>query len=364
MRKAFKSIVFIFLVASMKGICQSDSTLRALGEPKALPEVCKVLNGDTIQFFYNNRYQLVFPVCADIFRVSKIDITTGNFDGDFTDYSIDSTVILTGTHKSGKRSGEFRFYYPNGQLQASGDYLEGNKTGTWNYWYSNGQNQQKIEFTGSDTLIIDFWDDQNNQLVINGNGRYYTFDSPSEATRIEGTVNNKRKEGTWKKIDLYFHLTTNIEKYKNGLLISGKFQSLNSSTERYSKMVYCKIEQTLPFTNAELFQMNYCFPKSKSNKVDMEFPGGIAAFYKKIDMEFVIPEIALLSSVGGTIAISTIINQNGEMTDFKELSHLGFGLEEELIRVLGTVGKWIPAKEDGKPISKRKTIKYTIRYRP
>lgn len=43
--------------------------------PKSINEVIRELGGDTVEFFYNDRYQMVKPNCATKFRISKVDPT-------------------------------------------------------------------------------------------------------------------------------------------------------------------------------------------------------------------------------------------------------------------------------------------------
>jgi hypothetical protein len=45
-----------------------------------------------------------------------------------------------------------------------------------------------------------------------------------------------------------------------------------------------------------------------------------------------------------------IVDKDGSVSDVKASTHFGFGMEEELIRVIKLSGKWLPAMSNGKPL--------------
>ncbi|MCH5721367.1 energy transducer TonB [Niabella hibiscisoli] len=44
-----------------------------------------------------------------------------------------------------------------------------------------------------------------------------------------------------------------------------------------------------------------------------------------------------------TVVIGFVINTDGSLTDFSKLTDMGYGMEEETIRVIKKSGRWIPA---------------------
>jgi len=49
-----------------------------------------------------------------------------------------------------------------------------------------------------------------------------------------------------------------------------------------------------------------------------------------------------------TIIVQFIVEKDGTLTDMKALTHIGYGTEDEVLRVLKKSPKWIPAKRYGK----------------
>ena len=52
----------------------------------------------------------------------------------------------------------------------------------------------------------------------------------------------------------------------------------------------------------------------------------------------------------GKLIVSFIIETDGRLSDIKVLKDLGYGTSEEAIRVLQSSPKWIPGKQNGKPV--------------
>ena len=360
MKKIIQSFLFILLFLITFELTAQIDTILNTEMPTSIYEVCKPLNDDTVLLYYNSRYQLVRPECAEIFRKVKINTEIAFFDGNFIDFSVDSIIILTGSYIGGKKEGYFSFYYPNGQISASGKYFDDKKIGIWNYWYENGQNLQTLEFVNNDTLITEFWDENNVKLVEKGNGNWYFYEYPNKFTKIQGKLLNGKKNGKWKKTIPSEHCTINVEKYREGEFLTGKFITIYDVSERYKDNTYCIIEPILPFITAEYFKLNRCYILTKNDWKYAKYPSGEIGFYEEIKNKFIYPEEAYEVNKKGTIIIQITIDINGEMTNFKNVSTLGYGLEEELIRVMRTMRKWVPAYLNGEPRIQTKLIRFTI----
>lgn len=51
-----------------------------------------------------------------------------------------------------------------------------------------------------------------------------------------------------------------------------------------------------------------------------------------------------------TIWIQFIVDEDGNLSEFKPLTHWGYGMEEEGLRILKKSPKWVPAQKDGKNV--------------
>ena len=87
-----------------------------------------------------------------------------------------------------------------------------------------------------------------------------------------------------------------------------------------------------------------------------QFPGGEAALMQFVARNYRIPPIALESSSGGTIYVQFVIDTTGNVTDVsivEQGKRLGYGLEEEAIRVVKSMPKWSPAVQRGTKVKMR-----------
>jgi TonB family protein len=82
-----------------------------------------------------------------------------------------------------------------------------------------------------------------------------------------------------------------------------------------------------------------------------EYPGGQPALAKFLSNNIQYPEDAKRKGISGRVYIQFIVSSTGELTRIKCVHGIGGGCDEESIRVVKMMPKWIPGKEDGVPIS-------------
>lgn len=81
-----------------------------------------------------------------------------------------------------------------------------------------------------------------------------------------------------------------------------------------------------------------------------EFPGGEAALYKWLGDHIQYPERAMNQSQQGTVRVKFVVNEDGSISNVEVARPLGFGLDEEAKRVVSSMPKWSPGKNNGKPV--------------
>ncbi|MGF1533417.1 MAG: energy transducer TonB [Bernardetiaceae bacterium] len=85
-----------------------------------------------------------------------------------------------------------------------------------------------------------------------------------------------------------------------------------------------------------------------------EPPGGISEFLKYVYQNVEYPKDARRAGIEGRVFITFVVEKDGSLTDMKSMKPLGYGLDEEVIRVIGTYPhKWSPAKQRGRPARQR-----------
>ncbi|RNI28616.1 energy transducer TonB [Rufibacter latericius] len=90
-----------------------------------------------------------------------------------------------------------------------------------------------------------------------------------------------------------------------------------------------------------------------------EFPGGMAAMMKYMGEKFRIPSAAQRAGAEGNVVLSFVVGPTGEITNIEVLKGLGYGLDEEAVRVIKGMPKWSPGEQNGRKVS----VKYTVPYR-
>lgn len=163
---------------------------------QAKPEECfTVLHNDSVAFYFNSIYNLVPKNCGSIVRYTRVSADF-NFEGDFVDYQTGSNRLLTRGHYTNHiRNGLFEEYYPEtGQLHWRGAYKQGQPVGEWSYWYADGKPKQVIRYEADGLKFWQFWDDNGQQLLVNGNGEWWIKTTGSWRG---GPVKNSLPDGHW-----------------------------------------------------------------------------------------------------------------------------------------------------------------------
>lgn len=86
------------------------------------------------------------------------------------------------------------------------------------------------------------------------------------------------------------------------------------------------------------------------------YPGGIAEFYKFLGATIKYPEEAAKQQIQGHVFVSFVVEKDGSISDIKVDRKLGFGTDEEAVRVLKLSRKWNPGLHLEKPVR----VKYNL----
>ncbi len=87
-----------------------------------------------------------------------------------------------------------------------------------------------------------------------------------------------------------------------------------------------------------------------------EFPGGMSALVSYLQKNVRYPEAARKANVTGRVFLSFIVERNGQLTDIQLLKGLGFGCDEEAMRVVQAMPGWKPGSQSGQMIR----VKYNL----
>ena len=82
-----------------------------------------------------------------------------------------------------------------------------------------------------------------------------------------------------------------------------------------------------------------------------EFPGGIKALFQYLNQNLSYPIRAKQANVSGRVFVQFVVTETGEIRELRILKGIGFGCDEEAVRVVSKMPDWIPGKQNGKPVS-------------
>ncbi|WP_426060387.1 energy transducer TonB [Hymenobacter sp. B1770] len=89
--------------------------------------------------------------------------------------------------------------------------------------------------------------------------------------------------------------------------------------------------------------------------------GGTAAIVAAIQRAVKYPSLALSNGVEGRVFVSFTVNPKGEVVDVAIVKGLGSGLDEETMRAIRTLPKFIPGKQNGREVSVSFTVPVTYK---
>ena len=226
------------------------------------------------------------------------------------------------------------YFFENGKKKKTENYSGNQILGKQFEWYENGNIKLESEVIidaktkKSITKIIHYWNSNNEQKVINGEGEYEEIILfPKDSITIKGQIKNYVKNGIW-DTKYTINKQTTKETYENGIFISGI--TIDENGKKYP----------------------YNTPTEKPQPRN-----GMEDFYNFISTNYKIPDVAGLS---GVIYLTFVIEKDGKITDIKVLKDIGSGTGVEAIRVLSKYGYWFPGKQRGVPVRVMYSLPITI----
>jgi protein TonB len=97
-----------------------------------------------------------------------------------------------------------------------------------------------------------------------------------------------------------------------------------------------------------------------SIEVNPEFPGGMAAWAKFMQKNLSYPNQALEAGISGKVYVSFVVEKDGHLTDIKVVRGVGYGLDDEAIRVLKLAPAWKPGIQNGRPVRVAYTMPFSF----
>ncbi|MDD2797859.1 MAG: energy transducer TonB [Bacteroidales bacterium] len=240
-----------------------------------------------VTIYYDDNGDITMRDLATHYRVAKVDTVLNKFIGEVNDFWMNDTMMETLNYDlKGYKDGVIKVTYQNGGLKIKGQYLNDLKSGKW-------------VISTKKPLLIDF---SGKKIKPNK-----TIDS------LEICL--LRKEN--------FNVSQYIRKSDYPYIYSliSKSLSLNNKED-----VLTVVEEK-PY-----------------------FPNGMQALGQFISAYIQYPNEALKNNIKGQVIVEFTITEDGSTSNFKIIKSLGYGCEEEAVRVLKLLPDWIPAFQRGKAV--------------
>lgn len=87
-----------------------------------------------------------------------------------------------------------------------------------------------------------------------------------------------------------------------------------------------------------------------------KFKGGDAELMLYLSRKLRYPGAAQRNGIEGTVIVTFVVGITGEITDVEVLKGLGYGTEEEAARVIQSMPKWEPGRQNGRAVPVRYTL--------
>jgi hypothetical protein len=107
-------------------------------------------------------------------------------------------------------------------------------------------------------------------------------------------------------------------------------------------------------------------PDKIFEKVDIEagFPGGMDGWRKYLDknLNLKVPQKNGAPVGCYPVAVQFVVDKNGNITEVKPLTDFGYGMEDEVVKIIRNGPKWIPATQNGKPVKayRKQTVTFLM----
>lgn len=181
---------------------------------------------------------------------------------------------------------------------------------------------------------------ENSILSFNSNiaqdGKY----SLKVAFKLENANSEFKNEGLT-ALDPYHELQTITV---NGFVNKEKFNQDKTVLEAYNNLPALAVNEA-----------DNTIENKASNYISMSSPplfiGGMDKLNTFLESSIVYPSDAVDNEIQGVVIVNFTVEKDGSLSNIKTDKKLGFGIDEEAIRVLKLTKKWYPAMQNGKAVS-------------
>jgi TonB family protein len=276
------------------------------------------------------------------------------------DYFISGNIQMEGAFSDSAqrmRTGAFTYYYENGNKSSEGACVENKRHGAWANWYENGQKEYTGYYeNGESEGDWIFWDEEENKNAAGG-------------------YKDDKEEGIWERWYANGQLLSRGG-YMNGLdtgtwegwfadgskdyLISYKNGRLDRTGQWFFPHGQMSAEEI--YEEGKLIKSTYWdeagkrLPDSAKGETMPEYRGGTEAMWKFMADNLKYPEEALRKGIQGRVQVKFVLNEAGNISEPQIVKSVHRSLDEEAIRMVLSMPRWIPGRQFNRPVKVYFTI--------
>lgn len=204
------------------------------------------------------------------------------------------------TPDSQSTTGHFTAYSESGGILEEGKYLNNQRTGVWKEYTDSGMLKEEGPYVdGKQKGLWNYYYDNSKRL-------WYTVDMVADVQ--DGTLKSYYKNGKLKR----------VEQLEKGKSISGKCYDQDGKEIKFT-----------PFT---------------------QMPSPEYSIMQFLADHIGYPSKARKKGIEGRVRVKFVVNEEGYLTQFKIIKSLGHGCDEEVLRVMRLMPKWVPGLRDDEPV--------------
>ncbi|WP_462253486.1 energy transducer TonB [Ekhidna sp.] len=87
-------------------------------------------------------------------------------------------------------------------------------------------------------------------------------------------------------------------------------------------------------------------------------PEGIVKMWDRILKDLKYPEEAAKNGIKGRVFVTFVVEKDGSFSNIQVAKSIGFGCDEEAVRIVESLPNWDPAKIDGKVVRQKTAMNF------
>jgi Ca-activated chloride channel family protein len=272
-----------------------------------------LLSGIDLTFNGFEAYDIQPASVPDVFS-SRPVVVFGKYRGNPA-----GNILMTGMNGAGKFSQTIQV---NGVMPSA-------ENQALRYLWAREQIRMTDDYSGSYEGVPDKVKEQVKDLGL----KYNLLTAYTSFVAIDSEIRNIN--GTHTTVRQPLPLPEGVSNYAVGGTIQGV------SVLRESKNKSVSLESDVTDGEAEVFAIVESMP---------EFPGGEQALLQYLKSNLKYPAEAINNNISGKVIVQFTVNTDGSLSDIKVIRSLGFGCDEEVIRLIEAMPSWMPGKQRGKAV--------------